>query len=295
LINFQRPTAAHLLVFACSFAMVGVCTALALRGGATPLAVVTLRSVGALAVLFAYFRVARIPLTLSRRDRLIALGIGIPLCLNTYCINAAISEIPVPLVVLIFYIWPAVVSTITWVRRTEPFRWRGLFGLLFAFAGLALALNVNLSAAQTKGVLLALASAVSWATVFLLMNHFFRGRDTRPVTLHMALLAAVVFSVASAIVGTIALPTRDVGWIGIAGVTFFYSFATIGLFAATVHLGAMRTGFFMNFEPIATLVFSALILGQHLAPIQLVGAGLVVGALFLFRPPPRVAAALAAK
>jgi drug/metabolite transporter (DMT)-like permease len=104
------------------------------------------------------------------------------------------------------------------------------------------------------------------------MNHFFRGRDTRPVTLHMALLAAAVFAAASAFAGTVALPTGHVGWTGIAGVTFFYSFATIGLFAATVHLGAMRTGFFMNFEPIATLVLSALILGQHLAPLQLVGA-----------------------
>jgi drug/metabolite transporter (DMT)-like permease len=50
-------------------------------------------------------------------------------------------------------------------------------------------------------------------------------------------------------------------------------------------LGPVRTGFLMNFEPIATVLLSAVILGQYLAPIQLAGAALVVAALFLFRPP----------
>jgi drug/metabolite transporter (DMT)-like permease len=59
----------------------------------------------------------------------------------------------------------------------------------------------------------------------------------------------------------------------------------IGLFAATVKLGPMRTGFYMNFEPIATVILSALLLGQRLAPVQLAGGALVVLALFLFRPP----------
>jgi drug/metabolite transporter (DMT)-like permease len=291
-VDFSRPTAAHLLVFACSYAMVGISTALALDGGATPLTVVTLRSIGALLIFLAYFRVARIPFALSRRDRWIAFGIGIPLCVNTYCINAAIDEIPVPLAILIFYIWPAIVSAVTWASGAERFRWRAFWGLIFAFLGLVLALNVDMSAAQTRGVLLALISAFSWATVFLLMNTLFAGRDTRPVTLHIALFVAVVFVIASAVAGSVTLPVNRVGWAGIAGVTLFYAFATIGLFAATVQLGAMRTGFYMNFEPIATVLLSALILGQHLAPIQLLGAGLVLAALFPFRPPPRMAAAL---
>ena len=47
----------------------------------------------------------------------------------------------------------------------------------------------------------------------------------------------------------------------------------------------MRAGFYMNFEPVASVLLAALILGQVLAPIQLAGAALVVAALFLFRPP----------
>ena len=268
--------------------MVGVCTALALRGGTNTLTLVTLRALGTLAILLAFFRVAGVPLGLASRERRLATAIAIPLCINTYCINEAIRQIPVPLAVLIFYLWPALVTAVSWIGRTEPFRWRGVFGLVFAFLGLALALNVDLSAAQVAGALYALVAALAWSAVFLLTHHYFPGRDTRPVVIHMTLVQAVVFAAATIAAQAWLLPSLPAGWIGVAGVTVFYALATIGIFAATAQVGPMRAGFFMNFEPVATVLLSALILNQRLAPVQLAGAALVISALFLFRPPPRV-------
>ncbi len=285
MLSVFRPTPVHLLAYATSFAMVGVCTALALQGGSTPLTVVTLRALGTIAIFFAYFRLAGVSLAMTGRERAIATAIGVPLCVNTYSINLAISEIPVPLVVLIFYLWPAITTIASWLLGSERFHRRGLLGLVLAFAGVALALDVDFTAAQAEGVWLALVSALTWSLVFLLTHHFFRGRDTRPMMLHMTLMAAVVFALISLATGTFTLPERPGGWSGLAGVAFFYAFGMIGVFAATVRLGPMRTGFFMNFEPIASVLLSALILGQTLAPVQLAGAALVIAALFLFRPP----------
>jgi drug/metabolite transporter (DMT)-like permease len=285
MISLFRPTPFHLLAYATAFAMVGVCTALALQGGSTPLTVVTLRTLGTLALFFLYFRIAGVSLAMTGRERAIATAIGLPLCVNNYCLNLALSEIPVPLVVLIFYLWPAITAGASWLLGRERFRWRGLLGLVLAFSGMALALDVDFTAAQTRGVWLALFSAFTWSLVFLLIHHFFRGRDTRPMTLQMTLIAAIVFVALSVATGTFTLPDRPSGWTGLGGVAFFYAFAMIGLFAATVRLGPMRTGFFMNFEPIAALLLSALILDQTLVPVQLAGAALVVAALFLFRPP----------
>jgi drug/metabolite transporter (DMT)-like permease len=89
------------------------------------------------------------------------------------------------------------------------------------------------------------------------------------------------------VAGGFVLPSTAPGWAGILGVPLFYAFGMIGVFAATVQLGPARTGFYMNFEPIAAVLLSALILGQTLAPVQLAGGALVIAALFLFRPPPR--------
>jgi drug/metabolite transporter (DMT)-like permease len=283
----QKPTPFHLLAYAISFAMVGVCTGLAFDGGSTPLTVVTVRTLGTLAIFLVYFRVAGVSLAIPARERAIALAIGIPLCINNYSINLAIAEIPVPLAVLIFYLWPAITTCASWMLGRDRFRWPRLIGLVLAFCGVALALNVDFTAAQMKGVWLAAASAVLWSIVFLLAGHYFHGRDTRVPTFYMLASAAVVFVPATLITGFV-LPTSLSGWIGIAGTGVFYAFGMIGLFAATVKMGPMRTGFFMNFEPVASVVLSALILRQTLQPIQLAGAALVVVALFLFRPPPQV-------
>ena len=279
----MQITPLHLLGFAISFAMVGICTGLALGGGATPLTVVTLRTLGTVALFLAWFRIAGVPLTLAPRERVIAVAIGIPLCANNYLLNLAMAEIPVPLAVLLFYLWPAITTSVSWLAGKERFRWMTLAGLVTAFAGVALALNVDFTAAQMKGVWLAIGAALAWSATFLLTSQFFHGRDTRPATLHMTATAASVFVVASAISG-IVLPQTGAGWIGVLGVPFFYAFAMIGIFTASARLGTMRVGFYMNFEPIAAVILAALILGQRLEPVQLAGGALVVGALFLFRP-----------
>src|SRR5947207_3171099 len=139
-------SALNFLLATVSFSMVGVCTALAIGGGSNALTIVALRTLGTLVIFLAYFRFARVALRLSRRDRLLATAVAVPLCINTYCINEAISEMPVPLAVLIFYLWPAIVTTASWALGTERFRLRVLAGLAAVFLGIALALNADLSA-----------------------------------------------------------------------------------------------------------------------------------------------------
>ena len=280
----RAPTPAHVLVFATAMAMVGICTGLALEGGSNPLTVVTVRTLGVVALFLAYFQVARVSVAMPARELAIALAIGIVLCLNNYAINAAMGEIPVPLAVLIFYLWPAITTAAAWALGKERFSWRSVCGLVLAFAGVGLALNVDFTAAQARGVWLAVLSAFAWSTVFLLTGHFFHGRDSRPANFWMTLTAAAIFVVVIAVTGALQLPGSPAGWTGIVSLPFFYAFGIIGLVVAITTLGPVRTGFYMNFEPIATVILSALILGQYLAPIQLAGAALVVAALFLFRP-----------
>lgn len=275
----------HLLAFAVSFAMTGICTALALGGGSNPLTVVTVRTIATVLLLLGWLRLVGVPLGMSRRDLALAVLIAVPLSMNNYMLNAAFAEIPVPLVVLIFYLWPAITTAASWLLGRERFRWRTAAGLALAFVGVGLALNVEFTAAQAKGVWLALGGSVLWSVAFILTGQFFHGRDTRPPTLYMSLTALAFFLAACLITGDVLLPATPAGWTGILGVGFFYAFALIGLFAATVRMGPMRAGFYMNFEPIAAVLLAALLLGQTLAPVQLAGAALVICALFLFRPP----------
>src|SRR5207244_12688260 len=128
--------------------MTGVCTGLALGAGANPLTVVTVRTITTVALLLIWLRFAGLRLALPRRDLSLALAIAVPMTLNNYLINAAFAEIPVPLVVLIFYLWPALTTVGIWLLHKERPRGQTTAGLVLAFAGVALALHVDLTAAQ---------------------------------------------------------------------------------------------------------------------------------------------------
>lgn len=55
--------------------------------------------------------------------------------------------------------------------------------------------------------------------------------------------------------------------------------------AAVSAVGAMKTCFNLNFDPVATIVLAALVLGQNITPIRLAGAVLVIVAICIFRTP----------
>ena len=63
--------------------------------------------------------------------------------------------------------------------------------------------------------------------------------------------------------------------------TLLYGSAITTVFTIVPKLGAASKTAALNFEPIAALALGWLILGQSMAPRQLVGAAIVVGAVLL--------------
>jgi drug/metabolite transporter (DMT)-like permease len=81
--------------------------------------------------------------------------------------------------------------------------------------------------------------------------------------------------------GGMHLPTAPAGWWGLAALTFLYGTAFTILFTVLPKLGVAGNSAIMNVEPVFALVLAWLILGQSIAPIQVAGALLVVGAVML--------------
>lgn len=271
-----------LIGIASCFAMIGVCTALALEGGANLLTVVTARACGTVALLLAYFQVARVPIVLHWHDRVTALAIGIPLTLYVYLFSAAIDRIPVPLAVLIFYLWPIITSAASWVLGHDRFGWRKGFGLVLGFSGVALALNVEFDIRQADGIAMAIGAALAWSLTFLLFSQFARGGDSRAPTLYMTVTSSAGFLAMMLVTRDVLLPNSVAGWFGMVGVALFYSIGMLGLFSASARVGPVHTSFYMNFEPVAAVLLAAAVLGQTLTTVQMVGAALIVCAVFSF-------------
>lgn len=274
-----------ILLYASSFSATAVLSRSALDSGADVLALVTFRNVAIAFILFLYLHATGKPWTLGPRERNLALAIGLVQCVNSYAINKALQLIPVPLAILIYYVYPVLTSIVSWVIKEEPFTRRGAAGLVLGFAGLAIALGAPAADANFEGVAYALGGSVAWTAVLVLTRRCFAGADSRAPTLYMMLSSGALFLVLAAVTQEVRLPQAIPGWLALAGVPLAFAYAMINLFDASVRFGTAQTAFFMNFDPIATVILSALVLGQVLSPMQFAGGALVIAALVLFRPP----------
>ncbi len=70
-------------------------------------------------------------------------------------------------------------------------------------------------------------------------------------------------------------------WLGVSLLllSLFYGTAITAIFVLLPKIGVVNNAAILNFEPIAALILGWLILGQTIAPIQLSGVLLVIGAI----------------
>ena len=256
---------------------VDVPTAVSLRSGATALVV------GALLL------IQRVPLALTARQRKALPLIGVLIAIQSLCLYSAVARLPVALALLVFNSFP--LMTALWARvlyRHRPER-ALLIAMPVILLGLVLALDVlgaasGLGAAGQwreigAGVAFALGASTTFGLALVLTQHEAGGLDGRLRT--FATMAMVALLAGAAVVwrGGLALPVSPAGWWGLALLTLLYGTGITILFTVLPRLGVVGNSAVMNVEPVFALVLAWLILDQHIAPVQVVGALVVVGAV----------------
>lgn len=278
------------LVSALGFAAGSSAAVIAYQSGATPVSLMTTRLAFTIVALYLFVRATGGTPTLRGRDRRMTLLMGFLMGTQGYCLLAAVGLVPVALAVLTFYFYPLLIGLgvhITGQERVTPV----LAGaLVLAFGGLVLALDVTGGGLDPLGIGLALTSAVVMAIYAIVTRPIIdRAGDSRSVTLVMHYTALPAFMVADVVLGEFPLPTTGDGWIAFAAVLVFYTIAVTAFFSAVGMIGPVRTSLGMNLEPIFAIVFGFVMLGQVLTWKQLLGAAIVIGAVFMvklqgFRP-----------
>ena len=270
-----------ILVAAFAYALNSNLAAVSYAHGADPLSVLMARSIVGALGLYLVLKITKVPLKLPRRELLAAAGLGVFVALGSILILSAFQFIPVALAILIFFLFPLLTAVGAWACYREPLSPVVIAMLITALIGLALALDIGGGALAPKGVMLAAASAFVVALLMLLNGKLVRGRDSRPYTLIMLIVTALLFVAASLISGRFLLPNSPVGLAAYFGVAAAHSIAIIVMFIAVSMIGAVQASLFMNFEPVVTIILGALILGQILTPLQLLGAAIVIASVII--------------
>jgi drug/metabolite transporter (DMT)-like permease len=268
-----------------------VAARIAFNNGVDVATAVVFRSVVTALVLVLLLRLQRARPRFTPRHRRMLPAIGLLVGIQSLCLYSSVARLPVALALLAFNTYP--IWTAFWARVV--YRQHAERALLIAMPvillGLALALDVfgaasGLGAAGQwsrigAGVAFALAAAGTFGLALVITQHETADVDGRVRTATTMTIAGVVALITVAAQGGFHLPAAPPGWWGLATLTFLYGTAFTIMFTVLPKLGVVGNSAIMNVEPVFALVLAWLILGQAIAPVQVIGALIVVGAVMV--------------
>ena len=280
--DFRLAQVGPAVLGATSFACADVLVKVVLIAGAGVLTMSAIRAVVGVAMLFVWLQlVPRTPF--GRRATWISLGLGVLFAGNVFLLFLAIEAVDVPIAILTYFVYPLLTGLAAAATRLEKITWRGAGAAVVAFLGLALMIGAHPTSLAAVGILAALGAAVCRVVILLLTRACLSGADPLRITWYSLLSSTVIFVV-------VALATRDwqppvtaSGWLALVGLSAAVTTGLLGVFASTVRIGPFRTALFMNLEPPLTAIGSALFLGEILTPLQVLGGGIMLGALVMFQ------------
>jgi len=280
---------ATLLLIALMMGANHVAARIAFNHGVDVATAVVFRSVTTAIVIVILLASTGVRLAFTARHKRFLPIIGLLIGVQSLCLYSSVARLPVALALLAFNtypLWTALWAAVIYRQRPERAM---VIAMPFILIGLAMALDVFGAAsglgAQGQwtrigaGVGFALAAAGTFGLALVLTQHEAGDLDGRVRTATTMTLAGMVGLGTVALQGGFHLPTAPAGWGGLATLTFLYGTAFTIMFTVLPRLGVVGNSAIMNVEPVFALVLAWLILGQSIAPVQVAGAMLVVGAV----------------
>ena len=241
--------------------------------------------IGAAVLLAAAFLTGQPPRLAAIRRQLLPLALsGAFIGINWILLFEAYRYTTVSIATIAYYTSPVLVVLAAPLVLRESFSAAKLVGVLAAAAGTLLLTGTGGAAGPdpVRGVLLGLGAAVFYAAV-ILTNKFISGLSGLERTGTQLAFAAI--TLAPYLLVTRPAPTGRMtaaALLCLAVVGLIHTgFAYLLYFSAMAELPGQTIALLGYLDPLSALLFSALLLRERLAPLQLAGAALVLaGALF---------------
>ena len=233
----------------------------------------------ALAVAINALRKKKIHVSKGNLGNVFLLGL-IGMCVSMLCLYNAYNLIPVGTVTTIHYLYPAIiciVNALLFRERLPAVMWIAVAACL---GGMAL-LADELSGGSVVGILLSLLSAISWSfyMIFLERSPVLK-EDKISITFFICVLLAVFGILYGLATDTLGFETFWKGLPILTAVAFLNSVVAAVLVQKGIqNIGAGSASVLSVFEPIAGILFGALIMNEELGLRQLLGCAIILAAV----------------
>ena len=205
---------------------------------------------------------------------------GIAMAFNWICLFEAYRFTGVAVGTLCYYMAPVIVVVLSPVFLKEKLTAINITSVLAAVVGAVLISGVvSGSAKSAKGILLGLAAAALYSTV-VMINKFVKNLSPIETTFVQLLTAAVTmipYILLTEDVTTFVFDRRSVIFTLIVGV-FHTGIVYMIYFSSVQKIPAQTTAVFSYIDPVTAIILSAVVLGERLDAVQLIGTFLILAA-----------------
>jgi len=271
------------LTVAVMFSTADISGKVALTSGADVTSLMSFRGVIGVGLVFVWLRIGKPAAALSPAAKWISLGLGVVLAANLYALFKAIQLVPVSIAVLTYFIYPLLTGIFGALTSIDRLTAAGAATALVAFFGLALIIGANPADLAMSGLLAAIGAAVCRAAMLLITRAALKGADARLVTWYTLWSSTLVFIMLSLLTWNWHWPHGAAGWAGFIAMAVAVTIGVFALYVSTERIGPFRTALFMNLEPLMTSTFGAVLLGERLTPVQMLGGVTLIAALCVFQ------------
>ena len=279
-IPMQRFGLGILLVFlsAFGFGLMPIFALFAYRGGVNVTTLLFLRFSIAAVCFFAYLLARRTHWQVSRRAMasLFILG-SILYTLQSLFYFSAVQYIPASLAALILYLYPVLVALLAAVVEKEQISLQMMAAAVVSLVGIAVVLGAPVDQLDGGGMALAFGAALIYSVYITLGRRVVAEIPAVVTSAFVAAFAALSFLLFGSANQSLMFDFSWATWGVILGVVVFSTLlAMAAFFAGMERIGATRASILSTVEPVVTIGFSALLLGESFSWIQAGGAMLVL-------------------
>jgi drug/metabolite transporter (DMT)-like permease len=190
----------------------------------------------------------------------------------------SLETVPAAVTSILLYLYPVAVMLLAAAFLGERLNRVRVGALLLAVIGVFTVVN-PFSAHGTidpAGLLFGLATAAIYATYILVGRVLLRDVSSVVATALIATTAGVVLAAAAALHGQLR-PLSSGGWALALSMALVATAIPATMFlAGLARVGATRAAIISTLEPATTVILAALLLGEDLGPVRLVGGGLIL-------------------
>ena len=251
--------------------------------GATPMLMMLARSV--------LFNLILLPVMLKKKNTwdlyrrtwkqyilLTLTGTGTPLLLFT-----AYQYIPTGTTTTIHFLYPAmVVLACVLLFREKLSKIRGI-SVALCLAGILLMVDTTVSNLSITGVLIALASSITWAAYIILLDKAdLQGATSEQIMFYTGISSIVMMAVFGSAAGQLTVSVTPIGWAAIAASNLFISvFGSLFFIMGVRHTDAQVSAVASTLEPIVSIIIGVLFLNETLTLRSGIGSVLILSAVIL--------------